>query len=49
MQYMYDEYFTGIIIDLFSMLVDVVFNLSKVVINLFFFLLGTQTINVDNE
>ena len=38
MQYMYDEYFTGIIIDLFSMLVDVVFNLSKVVINVYFFI-----------
>ena len=38
MQYMYDEYFTGIIIDLFSMLVDVGFNVSKVVINLIFFI-----------
>ena len=29
---------TGIIIDLFSMLVDVEFNLSKVVIYLYFFI-----------
>lgn len=38
MQYMYDKYLIGIIIDLFSMLVDVVFNLSKVVIYLYFFI-----------